>query len=741
DPAGDPPPTTPTTTGEEPPRQTDTGQPGPHSPSSRDAAPDPATRRFAEQLEPLEEPEARRLWEEATRITARHNPYPLTIKEGAASLRDRDPQRYWATMQVARALHEFQNAPDRDDSGSKTDPVRGVENAGFQVPDDLREFEVRFGKLEKTVARKLSGEAITIAGKYRPFKLTVQEGAAGMRERDPRTYWAMMRVARTLLDNKGKPDRFQRAEDEAQKVSEEFGGAGRLRAGVGGSPHGDRPSGPGDGPDEQDVVRQDVAVESHPQGYAVSHPGFGDRRLVVGGDGVLRSLEDAGSGSGPGVVFGAGGAAPSGGGVGQESGPVGRVRGAAEALGGEGGPAAKRPRTGAEGDGRDQVDSPAWSFDLSGWDPALLDSPAPGVGGSVGGPGVPVGPAEGSVSGVPVSEHRLDDLTAGFDLSGGDPAGAAGDDLATRLSQAGADPAHRLLDWVHQQDGADLEAWTASLRRLATRHKTYTQLADSLGVSLAWLSPVLNGKEPASKSFKWRVRVAVRLTDTENAGKWSIKTHSNRMRFNVFFDDTHTALEFGGGGVTAWKVVLPDTDMLVRYSRLSPGWDDEPQLMTRGGTRPPTGWSLVRSPDGDGSWTVHFAPADGGPGRQWRVSSARTLEPSAQSPSAGPQPSGAVGGDLAGPGPSTDSVTLREPGMPGEEPQAPRGDVEGVRRSGPGDGPDEQDVIRQDVVVGMPLMSGQPGPGDGRDQVDSPAWSFDLSGWDPALLDSPAPGV
>ncbi|MET9915322.1 hypothetical protein ABZZ74_53525, partial [Streptomyces sp. NPDC006476] len=32
DPAGDPPPTTPTTTGEEPPRQTDTGQPGPHSP-------------------------------------------------------------------------------------------------------------------------------------------------------------------------------------------------------------------------------------------------------------------------------------------------------------------------------------------------------------------------------------------------------------------------------------------------------------------------------------------------------------------------------------------------------------------------------------------------------------------------------------------------------------------------------------------------------------------------------------
>ncbi|MGW1030521.1 hypothetical protein ACWD4J_44000, partial [Streptomyces sp. NPDC002577] len=75
-----------------------------------------ALRRFVEeQFGKLDEPTARRLWADASRITAEHNPFGLTVSEGAGGLLERDPEQYWATMRVAQVLHQNEGAPDRVD--------------------------------------------------------------------------------------------------------------------------------------------------------------------------------------------------------------------------------------------------------------------------------------------------------------------------------------------------------------------------------------------------------------------------------------------------------------------------------------------------------------------------------------------------------------------------------------------------------------------------------------------------
>ncbi|MGW1030507.1 hypothetical protein ACWD4J_43930, partial [Streptomyces sp. NPDC002577] len=80
----------------------------------RDVTPDASLRRFAEQqFGKLDEPTARRLWADASRITAEHNPFGLTVAEGAGGLLERDPEQYWATLRVAQVLHDNEGAPDR----------------------------------------------------------------------------------------------------------------------------------------------------------------------------------------------------------------------------------------------------------------------------------------------------------------------------------------------------------------------------------------------------------------------------------------------------------------------------------------------------------------------------------------------------------------------------------------------------------------------------------------------------
>ncbi|MBC9731170.1 hypothetical protein H8R17_42935, partial [Streptomyces sp. TRM68367] len=76
----------------------------------------PEVRRFAEQqFGKLDEPTAGQLWAEASRITAEHHLFPLTVAEGARGLLERDPEQYWATMRVAHVLHQYADTPDRLD--------------------------------------------------------------------------------------------------------------------------------------------------------------------------------------------------------------------------------------------------------------------------------------------------------------------------------------------------------------------------------------------------------------------------------------------------------------------------------------------------------------------------------------------------------------------------------------------------------------------------------------------------
>ncbi len=75
--------------------------------------PDFSLGRFAERFGKLEEEAAGRLWDEASRITAEHNPFDPSIGEPGESLLRRDPEQYWATMRVAQVLHENEDAPDR----------------------------------------------------------------------------------------------------------------------------------------------------------------------------------------------------------------------------------------------------------------------------------------------------------------------------------------------------------------------------------------------------------------------------------------------------------------------------------------------------------------------------------------------------------------------------------------------------------------------------------------------------
>ncbi len=112
----------------------------------------PELRRFAERLaEPGQEAVARRLWSEAAKITQRHNPFPVTLGEGAASLRQRDPEQYWNVMRVAQALHAFENSPDRIERAVAEARVlaeqRGVsrEVHGILAGDDYEERELGTG--------------------------------------------------------------------------------------------------------------------------------------------------------------------------------------------------------------------------------------------------------------------------------------------------------------------------------------------------------------------------------------------------------------------------------------------------------------------------------------------------------------------------------------------------------------------------------------------------------------------
>ncbi|MGW1030465.1 hypothetical protein ACWD4J_43690, partial [Streptomyces sp. NPDC002577] len=77
----------------------------------------PGLKRFVTALGKLDERAAAELWREASRITAEHNPFRLTVGEGGGSLLERDSQRFWATMRVAQVLHEFSGEADRIDQG------------------------------------------------------------------------------------------------------------------------------------------------------------------------------------------------------------------------------------------------------------------------------------------------------------------------------------------------------------------------------------------------------------------------------------------------------------------------------------------------------------------------------------------------------------------------------------------------------------------------------------------------
>ena len=212
---------------------------------------------------------------------------------------------------------------------------------------------------------------------------------------------------------------------------------------------------------------------------------------------------------------------------------------------------------------------------------------------------------------------------------------------AVPVPGGGADPVHRLLRWLANPDGPALEAWQDSLTLLEKKHQATSPQAKArlLGMTERGLSAVLQGKREASVGFKWRVRLAVHLTDPEGTGTGSEGTRNWRIEtdwkqgdyFHVVFGET-TMLEFHGGDVRGWSVLRPGHDMRVRFaSVLAEGWDEsvpvvgwgEPELTTLKGDKEPAGvWELRVGADRRGI-TVSDLPL-GGKGRpqwpQWQLS-------------------------------------------------------------------------------------------------------------------------
>ncbi len=83
--------------------------------------------------------------------TQLHNPFPVTLGEGAASLRQRDPEQYWNVMRVAHALEAFEDYPDQIERAVAEARVlaeqRGVgrEVHGILAGDDYEEPELGTG--------------------------------------------------------------------------------------------------------------------------------------------------------------------------------------------------------------------------------------------------------------------------------------------------------------------------------------------------------------------------------------------------------------------------------------------------------------------------------------------------------------------------------------------------------------------------------------------------------------------
>ena len=165
--------------------------------------------------------------------------------------------------------------------------------------------------------------------------------------------------------------------------------------------------------------------------------------------------------------------------------------------------------------------------------------------------------------------------------------------------------------------------------------KSQAAQAKLLGMRDQGLGEVLRGKREASVGFKWRVRLAARLADSEGTGNWHIEPDRKKNDyFHVVFP-TDTMLEFRGGKVLAWSVLRPDHDMRVRFASVPPAGWGEPELTTLEGDEP-AGWGApeLTTLEGDkpaGVWELRVGAdrrgitvsdlSPGGEGRpQWQLS-------------------------------------------------------------------------------------------------------------------------
>ncbi len=225
--------------------------------------------------------------------------------------------------------------------------------------------------------------------------------------------------------------------------------------------------------------------------------------------------------------------------------------------------------------------------------------------------------------------------------AGPDPRDAAPAELlpagmpATPVPGDGADPAHRLLDWLKNPDGPALEAWQASLALLETKYQANSLEAKArlLGMHDRRLRAVLQKKDEVPEGFKWRALLAAYLADSEDTGtgsegtrNWHIKTdRKGNDYFNVVFR-TGTMLEFRGGEVQGWSVIRPDHDTRVRFGYVPAVDWEAPKLTTLEGDEPAGVWELRVGADRR-SVTVSDLSPDGERMPQWQLSPEQLPQP------------------------------------------------------------------------------------------------------------------